>query len=342
MIEKYKSQGLQNLGNVIDKQTKQALNKAADWSKPTKREQIIIDICDDLDMGVTEEETQQVLKDPVRAVRNNSGKLRYDLIPPYPMEQIAKLFTYGAKKYSPNNWKKGMPWSECEAALKRHLAAYDANEDYDYDSECAGCIAGDCDNHSRLYHMVSVAWNAIVLIDYYKSNPQFDDRIKSYLKLPKVVLDVDEVVCGWAQGYKEYTGKDIQSTYWDSRYGFTAELDELAKDKKFWLNLPCIRKPDFVPHAYVSSRSIPVEWTEEWLEKNELPCRPVYHVPFNTSKIEVLKSIDTSFFVDDRFSNFAEAESAGICSFLMDCRHNQHYNVGYRRIHDLKLKNIIR
>ena len=284
----------------------------------------------------------ELTQEPARADRFNEGKLRYDLIPPYPLEQLAKLFTYGAKKYAPNNWKKGHPWSDVADSLIRHLEAYRAGEDYDYDKDCPGCIAGDCKNHSRAFHMTAVIWNAMILVDYYKSNPQFDDRIKSYLKLPKVVLDIDEVVCGWAQGYKDFTGKDIQSTYWDSRYGFTSELDELAKNKEFWLSLPVIRKPDFVPHAYVSSRSIPVEWTQEWLQKNELPCRPVYHVPFDTSKVEVLKSIGTEFFIDDRFSNFSEVQSAGICSFLMSAPHNLFYNVGYRRIYDLKLKNIIR
>jgi hypothetical protein len=275
--------------------------------------------------------TQPIKADPtapVRGLRFNTGKTLYHLIPPYPLEQIAKVFTKGAEKYAPNNWKKGMPWSEVEGSLIRHLEAYRSGEDFD--------------SESGLYHMAHVAVNAIFLIDYYRSNPQFDDRFKSYLQLPKVVLDIDEVVCGWAQGYKQHTGKDIQSTYWDSRYGFSKELGELAKNKEFWINLPCIRKPDFVPHAYVSSRSIPVEWTQEWLEKNHLPCRPVHHVPFDASKVEVLKSLGTEYFIDDRFENFREATQAGICTFLMDASHNQHYNVGYRRIKDLQLKNIIR
>lgn len=267
-------------------------------------------------------------EEPVRGLRFNTGKTLYNLIPPYPLEQIAKVFTKGAEKYAPHNWKKGMPWSEVEGSLIRHLEAYRNGDDFD--------------DESGLYHMAHVAVNAIFLIDYYRSNPKYDDRIKGYLHLPKIVLDIDEVVCGWAQGYTQYTGKQIQSTYWDSRYGFSKELGELAKDKAFWIGLPCIRKPDFVPHAYVSSRSIPVEWTQEWLEKNELPCRPVHHVPFDSSKVEILKQIGTEYFIDDRFENFTEAMRAGICTFLMTANHNQHYDVGYRRIKDLKLKNIIR
>lgn len=262
-----------------------------------------------------------------RGLRYNSGKLRFDLVPPYPMEQIAKVFTKGAEKYAPHNWKKGMPWSEVEASLMRHLEAYRAGEDFDPET--------------GLYHMAHVAVNAMFLIDYYRSNPKYDDRLKPYLKAPKIVLDIDEVVCGWSDGYRAYTGHPLDPSYWDGAYGITDNLNELAKDEQFWLTLPCIRKPDFVPHAYVSSRSIPVEWTQKWIELNGLPCRPVYHVPWNTSKVKVLKDIGAEYFIDDRFDNFLEAETNGITSFLMDATHNQHYNVGYRRIKELKIKNLL-
>lgn len=263
-----------------------------------------------------------------RALRYNTNKLRYDLIPEYAEEQVAKVMTKGAEKYAPNNWRKGMPWSEVESSLKRHLAAWKSGEDFD--------------SESGLYHMAHVAVNALFLIDYYRSNPQFDDRYKAYLNQPKIVLDIDEVLCGWSQGYRDYTGEPLPSNYWDSSYGTLAKLNELTTNKEFWINLPCIRRPDFVPHAYVSSRGIPVEWTMEWLEKNELPCRPVYHVPWNASKVETLKKLETEIFIDDRFENFSAASKEGITTFLMDASHNQHYDVGYKRIKDLKLKNIIR
>lgn len=263
-----------------------------------------------------------------RADRFNTGKTRYDLVPKYPLEQIAKVMTRGAEKYAPYNWAKGMPWSECEASLRRHLEAYALGEDFDPET--------------GLYHLAHLAVNAMFLIDYYRSNPQFDDRPKGYLKTAKIVLDIDEVVCGWTTGYEQKTGKQLKKGYWDSSYGVSKDLLELAKDKEFWLGLPCIARPDFTPHAYVSSRGIPVEWTQEWIEINGLPTKPVYHVDWNTSKIDVLKKIGAQYFVDDRFENFVEAQQAGICSYLMDAPHNQHHEVGYKRIKELKLKNIIR
>lgn len=277
-----------------------------------------------------------------RADRFNKGKVRFDLVPKYPLKQIAKVMTKGAEKYAPYNWMKGMPWSECEASLRRHLEAYADNEDFDYDQKCEGCKSGNCTKHSGLYHLAHVAVNAMFLIQYYRSHPEFDDRPKGYLKKPKIALDIDEVVCGWLQGYKAKTGKETIASYWDNSYGMGADLEMLSKDKEFWLNLPCIRKPDFIPHAYVSSRGIPVEWTKEWIEKVGLPTRPVYHVNWGASKVAVLKNMGAEYFIDDRFENFVEVQNAGICAFLMDAEHNQHYDVGYKRIKELKLKEIVR
>ena len=38
-----------------------------------------------------------------------------------------------------------------------------------------------------------------------------------------------------------------------------------------------------------------------------------------------------------RFDNFVELNRAGICTYLMDAPHNQYYQVGHRRIYDLKI-----
>lgn len=268
-------------------------------------------------------------KELARGLRFNTDKNQLQLIPEYALKQIGKVMTKGALKYAPNNWRKGMPWSEVEASLQRHLMAYKDCEDFDQES--------------GIYHMAHVAVNAMFIIDYYRSNPQFDDRYKPYLNQRKIVLDIDDVVCDWAQGYRDYTGNPLPSAYWDSQYNTGDVLNGLASDEKFWVDVLQVKRlPDFVPHAYVSSRGIPVEWTQKWLEKNGLPCRPVHHVPWNSSKVEVLKSLGTDIFIDDRFENFAEASRAGICSFLMDASHNKFYDVGYRRVHDLKIRNIVR
>ena len=66
-------------------------------------------------------------------LRYDKGKIRYDLLEPFAMQELAKVFTRGALKYEDNNWLKGMKWSKMRASLGRHLAAYDAKQDFDID-----------------------------------------------------------------------------------------------------------------------------------------------------------------------------------------------------------------
>ena len=78
--------------------------------------------------------------------------------------------------------------------------------------------------------------------------------------------------------------------YWNANYDLGEKLKELANNEDFWVNLPVKHRPSFEPTCYISSRSIPVEFTEKFIQKAGLPCAPVYHVPWNETKVEVLKS----------------------------------------------------
>ena len=54
----------------------------------------------------------------------DDGKLPYDLVPPDALEEIIKVLAFGAKKYAPRNWEKGMKWSRPFSALMRHMWAW--------------------------------------------------------------------------------------------------------------------------------------------------------------------------------------------------------------------------
>lgn len=47
---------------------------------------------------------KHIVTSPRGGVRQKNGT-RYDLIPFEALEEIAKVFHYGAEKYTPNNWK---------------------------------------------------------------------------------------------------------------------------------------------------------------------------------------------------------------------------------------------
>jgi len=59
------------------------------------------------------------------AVRDaETGKGRFDLIPPVALELLAKHFEAGALKYDARNWEKGMPLSQFLDSALRHINKY--------------------------------------------------------------------------------------------------------------------------------------------------------------------------------------------------------------------------
>lgn len=259
-----------------------------------------------------------------KGLRYNEGKLRYDLVHPWSHEQMVKVLTAGSKKYKPRNWESGMSWSTVLASLERHLQAIKKGEDYDPET-------GEL-------HAAHLACNAHFLTAYYKIYPQGDDRPHSYLSPLKVGLDIDDVLADFVGKWRErYVGRPIN--FWNFDKDMKDKFAEVAKDKEFWMSMKPKISPDelpFEPTCYITSRMIPNEWTEEWLQANGFPAVPVHTIGFNESKVAVAKESGIDIFVDDRYENFVELNNAGICTFLMDAPHNQRYQVGARRIFNLK------
>lgn len=90
------------------------------------------------------------------AVRHNQDKLRVDLIPTELIEEVAKVFTFGAKKYSPNNWKGFTKEQQDEilGSLLRHILEYQKGN--------------KLDSESGLHHLAHAACN-IAFILYFEN-----------------------------------------------------------------------------------------------------------------------------------------------------------------------------
>ena len=250
-----------------------------------------------------------------------SNKIRFDLVPPYGLLEVSKVLTQKLETYEVNEWKRGMNWTDVLSSLKKHLNEFECGNDY---------------TPEGLLHIAEVANNALILAEFYHIYPQGDNRIIAPTTKPIVALDLDGVIFDFNKAYEERFNTKL-NPYWDGNYQIGEHLKELQEDKEFWVNLPVLNRPTFEVDYYITSRSIPDEWTMESLQKNGLPCAPVKSVPWNTSKLDLLKELNVGVMVDDKWANFKEATDNGIFCYLMDSPANRYYNVGHRRIYNLNI-----
>ena len=68
-----------------------------------------------------------------KGIKHDKDKLRYDLVPVEVHEGLADVITYGAAKYSADNWKHVKPY-RYEAAMMRHFNAFRKGEILDSES----------------------------------------------------------------------------------------------------------------------------------------------------------------------------------------------------------------
>lgn len=66
--------------------------------------------------------------------KNDQDKPRYSLIPPLAEEAMAKVLTFGAQKYSPDNWRKVDDKNRYLDAAMRHIGAYRCKVKFDDES----------------------------------------------------------------------------------------------------------------------------------------------------------------------------------------------------------------
>lgn len=64
-------------------------------------------------------------------IKDNRGKAPIDLLPSRPLVAIAEVLAFGAHKYQPHNWRRGLPWPDTYSSLQRHLLAWNNGEDLD-------------------------------------------------------------------------------------------------------------------------------------------------------------------------------------------------------------------
>jgi len=95
-----------------------------------------------------------------RGLRYNEGKLQWSLVDFDSLEDMVRVLEMGAKKYSPDNWKKGMPIKEVIESMLRHTFALLRGEINDIES--------------KLPHIGHIQCNAMFISYILKNKPEFN------------------------------------------------------------------------------------------------------------------------------------------------------------------------
>lgn len=105
------------------------------------------------------------ITDPKTGGQKGQKEERYDLIPFDALDEIARVYGFGSRKYAPNNWLKGYAWSLSLGALCRHVSLFAQGEDRDPET-------------GRL-HIAHAAFHCLALITFYLRGLGTDDREKA-------------------------------------------------------------------------------------------------------------------------------------------------------------------
>ena len=105
----------------------------------------------DCPIYVTHNKLNESKLNNTEGIKHDEGKLLYHLIPAECIEQLARVYTFGAKKYGEYNWLKlDQPMIRYCDALERHLIEWKKGNKED--------------NETGINHLAHVAWNAFALL----------------------------------------------------------------------------------------------------------------------------------------------------------------------------------
>lgn len=135
----------------------------------------------------------------VETTKHDNGKVRYELLPPTALEELARAYTYGAAKYEDHNWRKGTKWSRFLGALLRHVWAWARGESFDPES-----------GH---HHLAHAAFSCLTLIEYEAHGIGEDDRVSAHDD-ETVTVDVAATHCAYCGQLRPM---DWTSVNWDGR-----------------------------------------------------------------------------------------------------------------------------
>ncbi len=97
-------------------------------------------------------------------VKHDHDKPDMSLLSSIALFEVAKVMTFGKKKYSAHNWRGGFIWSRPLSAALRHIFAYLKGEDKDPET--------------GLSHLAHAMCCLMFILEFEVTHPELDDRHK--------------------------------------------------------------------------------------------------------------------------------------------------------------------
>ncbi len=101
-------------------------------------------------------------------IKHDQEKPDISLLSPIALLEVAKVMTFGKKKYSAHNWRGGMAWSRLLAAVLRHILSFMGGEDKDPET--------------GLPHLAHAICCLMFLLEFEVTHKELDDRYKQEVK----------------------------------------------------------------------------------------------------------------------------------------------------------------
>jgi hypothetical protein len=101
--------------------------------------------------------------DPTTGGMKGTKPERYDLVPWPAMDEVARVYAFGATKYDDHNWHRGYKWGLSLAALFRHVVCWARGETRDPES--------------GLHHLAHAVFHCLTLMTFQDENLGTDDRL---------------------------------------------------------------------------------------------------------------------------------------------------------------------
>jgi hypothetical protein len=158
-------------------------------------------------------------------MRHNAGKPRWHLLPFDGIELAVRVLEFGARKYAPFNWEKGLSWSETADSMINHTRKWLRRE--------------ETDEESGLSHVGHILCNALFLAAFVARGSGTDDRPPAVGKAPEAPLQAGDRVIVTGRSWGETDVVNAAGLLVDIRpesRGFTHYVrldDQLGEDRDF-------------------------------------------------------------------------------------------------------------